>query len=354
MFNLANKEFGCVDILCAGAGLFDPKFSNFWYPPGSELSRDDPYGDKYLTMDVNVTHPIRSTQLALSHWLNPQNGQAKASTSNPKRVVVCCSIASYLSGISYPLYFASKAAVAAFVRSLGDLDGKLGIKVAGVCPGGVKSPMLVEDEQKAKTIDFEKDPLITVEDVATLLYKLCVDDSIKGGSLIEITEKGTREVPAFGNMGPDGGTNSKLCDIIPYFELYSTDAAGRNRVYELMLPSGSICVVYFCHLQPVNCLLTRVLQFRTGRWRSMKCMNSSTNLVGAPCSSGSIRVQVLTYEFKHAMLPASHTWAHFLYCPAWDTVYSPNQRWQNYTSPRHLDPGKHHRELSLLPIVLQH
>jgi NAD(P)-dependent dehydrogenase (short-subunit alcohol dehydrogenase family) len=25
MFNVANKEFGSFDILCAGAGLFDPK-----------------------------------------------------------------------------------------------------------------------------------------------------------------------------------------------------------------------------------------------------------------------------------------------------------------------------------------
>jgi NAD(P)-dependent dehydrogenase (short-subunit alcohol dehydrogenase family) len=158
-------------------------------------------------MDVNVTHPIRSTQLALSHWLNPQDGKPKASTSNPKRVVVCCSIASYLHGISYPLYFASKAAVAAFVRSLADLEPKLGIKVAGVCPGGVKSPMLVEDAHKARTIDFEKDELVTVDDVAALLYKLCVDDGIKGGSLIEITENGQRDVPAFGNMGPGGGTN---------------------------------------------------------------------------------------------------------------------------------------------------
>jgi NAD(P)-dependent dehydrogenase (short-subunit alcohol dehydrogenase family) len=258
MFNLANKEFGGVDILCAGAGLFDPKFSNFWFPPGSELSRDDPHGDKYLTMDVNVTHPIRSTQLALSHWLNPQKGQEKASTSNPKRVVVCCSIASYLSGISYPLYFASKAAVAAFVRSLGDLDGKLGIKVAGVCPGGVKSPMLVEDEQKARTIDFEKDQLVTVEEVAALLYKLCVDDSIKGGSLIEITEKGTREVPAFGNMGPDGGTNSKLYNDTPYPRSKSAYAVGSKKVCNPTLPSRSMCNFDLCDLQRMNCLLTRV------------------------------------------------------------------------------------------------
>jgi NAD(P)-dependent dehydrogenase (short-subunit alcohol dehydrogenase family) len=207
MFIVAFKEFGQVDILCAGAGLFDPKFSNFWFPPGSAESRDNPHGDKYLTMDVNVTHPIRSTQLALSHWLNPPKGQQKVSPSNPKRVVVCCSIASYLHGLSYPLYFASKHAVGAFVRSLGDLHEKLGVKVAAVCPGGVSTPMLVEDQHKARTIDFEKDELVTPEDVAELLYRLCVDDGIGGGTLMEITEKGTREVQAFNDPGPAGGTS---------------------------------------------------------------------------------------------------------------------------------------------------
>lgn len=161
MFDRAILEFGKVDILCAGAGIFDPKFSNFWYPPGSSESKDDPAGDRYLTMDINVTHPIRATQLAISHFLNPPKGEEKASPSNPKRVVICGSVAGQLFGISYPLYFASKHAINGFVRSLGDLEGKLGIKVAAVAPGGVKTPLLLEDKHKARTIDFENDVMVS-------------------------------------------------------------------------------------------------------------------------------------------------------------------------------------------------
>jgi len=205
MFDTAIAEFGKVDILCAGAGIFDPKFSNFWYPPGSAESRDDPKGDRYLTMDINTTHPIRATQLAISHFLNPPQGQEKASPSNPKRVVICGSVAGQLFGISYPLYFASKHAITGFVRSLGDLDGKLGIKVAAVAPGGVKTPLLLEDKHKSRTIDLENDVMATPEEIAQQLYRLLVDDEIKGGTMLECAARSqTRIVPAFNNPGPQG------------------------------------------------------------------------------------------------------------------------------------------------------
>jgi hypothetical protein len=40
MFTVAQEAFGSVDIVCPGAGVFEEHWSNFWYPPGSEKSRD--------------------------------------------------------------------------------------------------------------------------------------------------------------------------------------------------------------------------------------------------------------------------------------------------------------------------
>lgn len=40
MFSVAVQEFGAVDIVCPGAGIFDPSFSSFWEPPGSSESQD--------------------------------------------------------------------------------------------------------------------------------------------------------------------------------------------------------------------------------------------------------------------------------------------------------------------------
>jgi NAD(P)-dependent dehydrogenase (short-subunit alcohol dehydrogenase family) len=203
-FTVAIKEFGQIDLLCAGAGIFEPPLSNFWYPPGTEKSKDDPAGDRYLTMDINTTHPIRATQIAISHFLNPPKGQKKVSPSNPKRVVICGSVAGQVSGIGTPLYFASKHAISGFVRSLGQLDAKLGIKVSAVAPGLVRTPLITETE-KAALVNFETDAYITPDEVAQALYRLVVEDDLKGGTVLEVGAAGkTRKVEALNDPGPQG------------------------------------------------------------------------------------------------------------------------------------------------------
>jgi NAD(P)-dependent dehydrogenase (short-subunit alcohol dehydrogenase family) len=125
--------------VCPGAGVFEPHFSNFWHPPGSKASKDsaqpaDGVGH-YATLDINVTHPIRCTQLAISRWLNPAKDSkvGKVSAANPKRVVHISSIAGQAPSFTTPLYIASKHAISGFIRSLAQLD-TLGIRVNGVAP----------------------------------------------------------------------------------------------------------------------------------------------------------------------------------------------------------------------------
>jgi NAD(P)-dependent dehydrogenase (short-subunit alcohol dehydrogenase family) len=205
MFDVAIKEFGQIDLLCAGAGIFSPPMSNFWYPPGSKESRDSRHGDRYLSMDINTTHPIRATQIAISHFLNPPKGQEKVSPKNPKRVVICGSVAGQVYGISTPLYFASKHAISGFVRSMGDLDEKLGIKVSAVAPGLVRTPLITENLEKAQMVNFDKDPYITPDEVAEALYRLCCEDELKGGTILEVAAAGkTRKVEAFNDPGVSG------------------------------------------------------------------------------------------------------------------------------------------------------
>ncbi|QDS72799.1 hypothetical protein FKW77_006262 [Venturia effusa] len=205
MFTVAIKEFGKVDILCAGAGIFEPPFSNFWEPPGTGRSKDDPHGDRYLTMDINTTHPIRATQLAISHFLSPPTGEEKASPTNPKRVVICSSVAGQAYGISYPLYFASKHAISGFVRCMADLDAKFGIKVSAVAPGLVRTPLIYDNPEKAQLVNFDEDPFITPEEVAQNLLRLCVEDEIPGGTILEVAAGNkTRRVMGFNDPGPQG------------------------------------------------------------------------------------------------------------------------------------------------------
>ncbi|TID27576.1 hypothetical protein E2P81_ATG00331 [Venturia nashicola] len=205
MFTIAIKEFGKVDILCAGAGIFEPPSSNFWVPPGTGRSKDNPHGDRFLTMDINATHPIRATQMAISHFLNPPKGEEKVSPTNPKRVVICGSIAGQVSGIVYPLYIASKHAISGFVRCMGDLDSKLGIKVSAVAPGLVRTPLLYDNPEKAQLVNFEKDPYSTPEEVAQNLLRLCVEDALPGGTVLEVAVGNkTRSVMSINDPGPQG------------------------------------------------------------------------------------------------------------------------------------------------------
>ncbi|CBX96040.1 hypothetical protein LEMA_P031920.1 [Plenodomus lingam JN3] len=49
LFTTAAAEFGRLDIVCPGAGIYDPESSNFWHPPGVEggRSRDDVAGGSW-------------------------------------------------------------------------------------------------------------------------------------------------------------------------------------------------------------------------------------------------------------------------------------------------------------------
>src|SRR6478735_3423647 len=71
----ALEKFPSVDIVVAGAGIFEPRWSSFWEAPRTEnnqdsVSRDDADADPghYAVLDVNLVSPIRISQLAIGHW----------------------------------------------------------------------------------------------------------------------------------------------------------------------------------------------------------------------------------------------------------------------------------------------
>lgn len=216
MFKAAEEHFGSIDIVCPGAGVFEPAWSGFWHPPGSAESKDDRLGGRYRSLDINLTHPIRVTQLAISHFLG---ASPPASTSNPKSIVTISSIAGQTAFLPFPLYHAAKHGVQALVRSLASLEQLYGIRVTTVEPGIVKTPMLTEDAEKSKLLDREKDKWVTPERIAEVMLA-CVKDksiakyaqtdggesnevvTIQGGSCLEVLTRRVRDVPLFNNVGP--------------------------------------------------------------------------------------------------------------------------------------------------------
>ncbi|KAJ0162768.1 D-beta-hydroxybutyrate dehydrogenase [Colletotrichum tanaceti] len=220
MFNTAVAEFGGFDIFCPGAGVYEPHWSSFWHPPGSAESRDGPDGGRYALLDINVAHPIRSTQLAISHWLHPETRTAagdempsaagraspetgRASPGTPKRIVHISSVAGQVPNFNAPLYAASKFAITGFVRSLARLEETDGIRVNAVAPGVVRTPLWTENPDKMVNLDAGHDGWVTPHEVAEAMVRCVEQDSLVGGSILEVGKGRTRLVEVFNDAGPD-------------------------------------------------------------------------------------------------------------------------------------------------------
>ena len=186
--------------------------TNFWHPPGSSASKDDPRAASsqgighYAIFDINVTHPIRTTQLAISRWLNPPENSkvGKVSPSNPKRVVHISSIAGQTPSFPYPLYIASKHAISGFIRSMAQLDDTLGIRVNGVAPGVIKTPLWTDHPEKLKVFDEEHDTWVEPEEVAEQMLRCLEDDEVGAGVVWEVLKGRYRKVDWRMDPGPEG------------------------------------------------------------------------------------------------------------------------------------------------------
>jgi len=238
MFAVAMREFGGVDIVCPGAGVYDPYWSNFWHPPVSSSSSsaplkksestDAPTANRYASLDINLTHPIRTTQLALAAFLNPPPGREKPGPANPKRVVLVGSIAGQIANLNTPIYVAAKHGITGFIRSLAALEPALGIRVNGVAPGVIKTPLWTEHPEKMSFLDEAKDVWATPEEVAEAMVR-CLDEDLGGGTILEVGAQQTRKVEALNDPGPSGRghTVSKLTEgYREVFEWLGTEGWG--------------------------------------------------------------------------------------------------------------------------------
>lgn len=228
MFEVAHEKFGGIDIVCPGAGVFEPHFSNFWRPPGQLPSKDDPRGDRYACLDINITHPIRVTQLAISYFLA---ASPKVSVSNPKTIIHISSTASQSSSFPTPLYHASKHAISAFVRNLAPLESTHGIRVIAVAPGLIKTPIWSSEKVALVTAN---DEWIMPEEVAEVMVDLIEKDEIssdvgdsadqgqkikiEGGSIIEVGKARLRAVPLLNNPGPNGAAGTMASGLGPFVD----------------------------------------------------------------------------------------------------------------------------------------
>ncbi|KAH7210291.1 amino acid permease-domain-containing protein [Fusarium oxysporum] len=211
IFERAEEEFGEIDIVCPGAGVYEPSFSSFWYPPGTPQSKDALHGGRYASIDINLIHPIRTTQLALSRFLRYEK--------KPRTIVIISSTNAQDTCLSTAIYDATKHAISGFVRAMAKID-QVGVRIAAVAPGIIKTPLFMENPEKLAMIDTSKDVLVEPSEVASVMVALVERDSIcstidqastgpqdieiKSGSIIEVTKNRARVVNAYHDPGPSG------------------------------------------------------------------------------------------------------------------------------------------------------
>ncbi len=206
LFATASREFGGADIVCPGAGVFEPPFSTFWVPP-SENDIEAMEASRYKTLDINLTHPIRCTQLAIAHFLARYPAESPLPSGSHSRGVVVhiSSAAAQEPALNVPLYDASKAGLSHFVRAMEALEPRLGIRVIAVAPGLIKTPLWTEHPEKLKLVDETLNEWVMPEEVAQTMLD-CVQSAEEkvGGTIWEIGRNRTRKVEVLHDPGPTG------------------------------------------------------------------------------------------------------------------------------------------------------
>ncbi|KAK5311131.1 hypothetical protein LTR93_011823 [Exophiala xenobiotica] len=117
------------------------------------------------------------------------------------------SIAAESVSLFTPLYHASKHRIGSLVMGLGALDEFCGIRVVGVAPGSIKTPLMLEDPRVAAWIDLKRDKVLDPTVIADALIALAenIDNRYPAGTLLEVADErqeNWRIVPLYNNPGP--------------------------------------------------------------------------------------------------------------------------------------------------------
>ncbi|KAF4959435.1 hypothetical protein FGADI_1656 [Fusarium gaditjirri] len=186
LWEAALEKLGQIDIVCNGAGVYEPPSSTFWNPPGvSPLAEDKADGSPgvYNTFAVNALGPIRLAQIAMDYWLQNRNVQGN--------ILWVASCGGYMHSLQTPLYFASKAAIVSFVKSLSTVRKRFGIRNAAVCPGSVHTPIFHPEYCRDRV---PPDTLgLTAEQCADVMFQVLTGEKYGDGNIVETMLIGNRE-----------------------------------------------------------------------------------------------------------------------------------------------------------------
>lgn len=83
------------------------------------------------------------------------------------------------------------------------LDESLGIRVNGVAPGVIKTPLWTDHPEKMKMVDESVDEWVTPEEVAEQMLRCVEDDAVGAGTVWEVLKGRYRKVDWRNDPGPE-------------------------------------------------------------------------------------------------------------------------------------------------------
>ncbi|KAK1633249.1 hypothetical protein BDP81DRAFT_452355 [Colletotrichum phormii] len=213
----ALEIFPQVDIVCNGAGVYEPPSSCFWNAPGVSPLAQDPVDAKvgqYKTFAVNTIGPIRLAQIAIDYWLQNRSIEGNCwypyhrGVGSNRRVLGVtkyqylyfqsdsnllwiASLGGYVHSMHTPMYFASKAAIVSMVKSLGGLRKELGIRNAAVCPGAVYTPIFHPEYCRDRV--RPDDLTLTPQQCAAVLMRVLCEPEFGDGNVAETMLVGSKD-----------------------------------------------------------------------------------------------------------------------------------------------------------------
>ncbi|KAF3394807.1 hypothetical protein DPV78_009068 [Talaromyces pinophilus] len=172
------REFEDVpDAYVAAAGLFETSRYSFF---------EDNEEERYHLMDVNASHPIKLTRIGM-----------KASIPRNKKMVMCvvASMAGLYPLYPSPVYNASKHAVVGFIKCMKPADVEENVKIVGVCPGLVATPLWTEDLKPIWS--YDQSQALTGVEVAEAVLELVEDGKYEGGTVMTYTPYAGKAIEQF-------------------------------------------------------------------------------------------------------------------------------------------------------------
>ncbi|SAL99204.1 hypothetical protein [Absidia glauca] len=174
LFQLAEKEFGGVDIAVLNAGIIS--HSNNLFGPFDDV------GDEKM-MQVNVNSVIKGTKVAVLHMAR-RGGGVIVSTASMAGL--------YSSALELAPYTASKHAVVGHTRSFDLLPAVCNVRVNCVCPYWVETDLLtyLKDGETQNPFDtlVTHSPRTKVQTVVEAFITLIEDDTRKGETLLALPD----------------------------------------------------------------------------------------------------------------------------------------------------------------------